>query len=514
MPNEISREEQERLEVEAMIKSKQELQEVLIKKAVDKGIKVIYLNHKNSTYEGRALAIISIEDKEAGLVCRDDYTAFDWYGLFMLHNNRIKILEEILNSDNVLDNDYVWGILDKDNKLHTKDGVKQLNFEPQYSKGLNYYYYKDGDQYKYIVQEKESQFQTCCDCGKRIFVESDMVKTDNGSYYCKRCAEMENIGVCDICGHVHKRIKLKVDADNKLPDRSDEIGSTINICYSCADRLYNRCENCGKFIRKPNIACEECKYSVILNYSTKPAPVFHKNKNEKSKSYFGWEWEVEAKHSARDIAKIANKTGEGLLYCKHDGSIHNGCEIVTHPMTYNFFKKNEKMFKEMFENIKKAGGHSFDMENTGVHVHISRDAFINKDHIINFARCISQPVDYSEFISLRKGNRYAHYNKSTTSEIKRNLECPRDRYRAVNFCNSNTIEVRIYKGTINYDAILMYLQHIICCMEYAKTMNVSGRFSSDKLIDYILSKKCKDYGMLKARTKVFKYLNSKYSVKE
>lgn len=506
---ELSKEEKERLEVEDMIKDKIEIQEKLIKEMIGRDMKVVYFNHKNLGMEGRFLGIINVITKEAGIVCNDNYNNFEWYGLFILHTNRLKTLNEIFELSDILESPLVWGYLDKDNKLHTKEGIIQLNFESKYSEGVSYFYHNG----KYFIQERENQFQICRECGARLFSEEDMVKTDTGEFYCKSCAESYNIGVCDICGKVHKRRNITLDQESLLSGK--QIGDVLNMCYKCVDDLYNNCEHCGRLILKPNIACSDCKFSVILNYSTKPTPKFNKLKNEKTKSYFGWEWEVETKHNPKDIARIANQTGNGLFYCKHDGSIHNGCEIVTHPMTYNFFKKNAKMFQDMFDKIKKVGGHSLDMDNTGVHVHISKEAFDNKDHMINFARCITLPVEYSEFIALRKGNSYAHYRKSSVNEIKKQLDHEdHDRYRAVNFCNSNTIEVRIYKGTINYSAILMYLQHVICCMEYSKTMKLSGKFNQDQLIDYILSKKDKAFSMLKARTKVFKYLNTKCAIKE
>lgn len=514
MPENLT-EEQERLAVEAMIKEKQELQEKIIDKAKEKNIKVLYFKHQSTpTVEGRYLAIINVAEKDAGLTCDVELNGFDWYGLFMLHKNRIKMLEEIINSEDILSNSVVWGYLDTNNKLHTAEGVKQLNFQDNYANGLYYYYYKKSDDtFDYIVQEREEQFQTCYECGRKMINDESMVKTYDGKFFCKSCAEGNNIGVCDICGKVHKRSKITLDAESVLPGRS--IGETIQICYHCVDETFNHCDNCGRLIRKPNHACSDCKFSVILNYSTKPAPVFKALKNEKTKQYFGWEWEIETRNSPRDIAKIANQTGNGLMYCKHDGSIRNGCEVVTHPMTYNFFKKNAIMFQEMFDKIKKAGGHSLDMENTGVHIHISRDAFDSPDHIINFARCITQPSAFSEFIALRKGNRYAHYNKSTTAAIKKEYEGVRyrDRYRAVNFCNRNTIEVRIYKGTISYDAILMYLQHIICCMEYSKQMKITGKFKLDKLLDFILAKSNKSFTLLRARTRLFRYM-TKYEIKE
>lgn len=43
--------------------------------------------------------------------------------------------------------------------------------------------------------------------------------------------------------------------------------------------------------------------------------------------------------NAKTILALANAK-EDLIYCKHDGSLDEGFEIVTHPMTLEFHQKN------------------------------------------------------------------------------------------------------------------------------------------------------------------------------
>lgn len=491
---------------EEFIKKSKELEEEIVNLGKQKNIKVLYLKHNMLSISGRMLAFISIEQEKAEVVYDDNFDNIECYDIFLLHRDRLNLLLDIMNSD-IISNDVVYGYLDTDNKLHTKDKVKQLEFEDSYKNGTSYFYIKEKN--SYIIQSKQSDIVICSYCGKRMFSSSEFIIDSRGNHYCHTCESNLNIGVCDICGKVHRRRTVVMDEETLLEGR--HIGDELNICEYCVNIKYRSCDNCGTLILKEKDLCNKCKLSQILNYSTKPEPIFQSMKREKTKLFFGWEWEIESKHSPRDIAYIANTKGNGLMYCKHDGSIRNGCEIVTHPMTYNFFKHNEKLFKDMFKEIKDVGGHSFDMNNTGCHVHISRAGFRDEDHIINFTRCIYQE-DFSQFIALRKGNHYAHYNKFSIPEIRRQLQRPCDRYRAVNFCNRNTIEIRIYKGTINYDVLLMYLQHIICCMKYSESMNVSSKFNTNNFLKFI--EKQRTNKLLKVRTKAYKDLYIKNSFSE
>ena len=495
--------------MEKFIEKSKEIQNEIIEIASRKNIKILYLKHKKFNIENRMLLLIDFSKKSAGIVYEEDYKTSEFYNIFLLHRNRLSKILDILNKENVIDEEYVYGYLDTDDVLHTKSGKKKMEFESGFVDGLCYYYISDNDDY--IIQEKENQVKICSECGKKMFNISKAIITHSGEVFCEHCASEYNVGKCDVCGKVHRRREIKMTEDSLI--RGKKLGDSISICNTCVSNLYYMCEDCGTPVRKPNTRCKKCSSSVILNYSEKPSPIFQSLSNEKTNLFFGWEWEIEAKNNPKDISYIANTKGHGLMYCKHDSSIRNGCEVVTHPMTYNFFKSKSKFFRELFSDIKKAGGHSFDMSNTGCHIHISRAGFKDDNHIINFTRCIYQSK-YSEFIALRQGNHYAHYNKFSTAEIRKQLSNPNDRYRAVNFCNRNTVEVRIYKGTINYDALLMYIQHLMCCIKFAETMKVSGRFHMEDFLNFIESQPFGSHKMLRARTKAYKELYIKYSPEE
>ncbi len=78
--------------------------------------------------------------------------------------------------------------------------------------------------------------------------------------------------------------------------------------------------------------CSECYHKItnraIKNYSYKPETIFYGEGN----LFYGIELEIdkggEYDENAQKIIDIANKDAE-RIYCKHDGSIDSGFEIVS-----------------------------------------------------------------------------------------------------------------------------------------------------------------------------------------
>lgn len=84
--------------------------------------------------------------------------------------------------------------------------------------------------------------------------------------------------------------------------------------------------------------CEGCyaratRTRKIQDYYYKPEPIFY----GEGCRFFGVELEIdyggESDSSARAILDVANGNGLEYLYCKHDGSLDDGFELVSHPMT-------------------------------------------------------------------------------------------------------------------------------------------------------------------------------------
>ena len=176
----------------------------------------------------------------------------------------------------------------------------------------------------------------CCHCGQTITGTPIWM---SGDALCEHCAEEETM----LCSHCGERIY-----------RNDNAGDEDTpLCQSCYDRSYLTCDHCGRIIHEEDAyyasndeerdypLCYACrnmrnKNNTIQDYYFKPEPLFRGD----GLRYFGVELEIdgagEYDDNARELMEIANKAGTENLYCKHDGSLDEGFELVTHPMTLEY----------------------------------------------------------------------------------------------------------------------------------------------------------------------------------
>lgn len=112
-----------------------------------------------------------------------------------------------------------------------------------------------------------------------------------------------------------------------------------------------------------------CFYWICSIYSYKPEPIFYGND---SSLFIGVELELDDggndRGNARELTNVANAEDE-YIYIKSDGSLDDGFEIVTHPMTLQFHK--ERMpWRELTSSALQLGYVSHKACTCGLHCHI------------------------------------------------------------------------------------------------------------------------------------------------
>ena len=135
--------------------------------------------------------------------------------------------------------------------------------------------------------------------------------------------------------------------------RDDNEGSDdVILCGRCYENEYTHCTRCGRLLRNDHAyyleddddpLCEHCYMiadaSPIHEYGYKPDPIFYGT----GPRYFGVELEIdeagERNRNAETLLDIGNRDAV-RIYCKHDGSLDDGFEIVTHPMSLEYHEKN------------------------------------------------------------------------------------------------------------------------------------------------------------------------------
>ena len=306
---------------------------------------------------------------------------------------------------------------------------------------------------------------TCFNCGAKLTEETEY--TFDGKRMCQHC--YDNLTVtCDNCGE-------RIWREN---ERGDDAHT---LCISCYENCYTNCEDCGRLIHNDDAYyedgedypyCHNCfeklNNHAIKNYSYKPEPIFYGS----GSLFYGVELEIDKggeEHSnAQSLIEIANKNGEHI-YCKHDGSIHDGFEIVSHPMTLDYHI-NDMNWLNVFDKATEMDYRSHNNSTCGLHIHVNRSAFgesydeqekaigrvvyfVEKhwNELVKFSR--RTPENLNQWAS-----RFATISNTTTETYNKAKNKHMGRYVAVNLENSNTIEFRLFRGTLRYKTFLATLQ--------------------------------------------------------
>ncbi len=177
--------------------------------------------------------------------------------------------------------------------------------------------------------------------------------------------------------------------------------------------------------------------------------------------------------------------------CKEDGSINNGFEIVTHPMTFAYARSREDIFKKALSYLRSHGfsGHN----HGGMHVHMGKAAFSDL-HVIKFSRLFMDNVHFWTRLSQRKQanlDRWANFdssprfNREAVKEGKKHRNAYR--YAALNF-TSQTIEVRIFNSSIRTDRFYKNLEACQAAFDFSKAYGLRD-MTAEKFAAFIVSRR-------------------------
>ena len=241
--------------------------------------------------------------------------------------------------------------------------------------------------------------------------------------------------------------------------------------------------------------------SWIKEYNYVPSEfLFHKCSIEKDATplYLGVELEVAGGGEDEENAQWINEAlGENNCYIMHDGSLRNedgevdGLEITTHPCTLEYHKSlnYKKVFKWLLDNDYR----SHDTSTCGLHVHVSRNYLGNTitKQYLNIAKLLYVVEKHWKNISMiaRRGNNtYSrNYSTGTAIDMFKLLSYAREdedslyKYRAINLTHPHTVELRMFKGTLNYNTFMATLEFV------RNLVNFSKESSLDKIENSVFS---------------------------
>ncbi|MEA4993191.1 MAG: amidoligase family protein [Oscillibacter sp.] len=262
-------------------------------------------------------------------------------------------------------------------------------------------------------------------------------------------------------------------------DDSEGDSNTV-LCQDCYDEYYHRCSDCGRLIHNDDTYyvdddsdvpyccnCIDSHRGVIQSYYYKPAAIFY---GEGSR-YLGVELEIddggEYGSTAEKLMAIGNRDAENI-YIKHDGSLNEGMEIVTHPMTLAYHR-DQMPWQEISQKALGLGYYSHRAETCGLHVHVNRNSFGDTEE--EQEEAIARILFFVE----NHWNELLRFSRRTKRQLEKWAarydwkDSPKEaldsakasctgRYACVNFTNYSTIEFRIFRGTLKYNTLIATLE--------------------------------------------------------
>lgn len=299
---------------------------------------------------------------------------------------------------------------------------------------------------------------------------------------CEDCNQ--NARLCDNCGR-------PIDTCN---DDYVSFGdwSYTYFCGSC-DHYACWCDECDEYYDgRDHSSCPGgCSDGSLYDYCHKPHPEFyvvdrgeplivraralHTTRRELvSVPFMGFELEIERSRSATPISTIVSRVGEmwgDFAYCKHDGSLDDGLELVTHPFTLEYAHGHINW--DLLDSIRLDGYRSWNTSTAGMHVHVNRATFTGPSHLYRFAQLIykNEPTCTS-FAGRTSGYASFHdgYQKGYLANVVKGRA--HGSRGAVNMQNGDTIEVRIFRGSLRHQRVLANLEFVNACVEYTRQLTV------------------------------------------
>lgn len=325
------------------------------------------------------------------------------------------------------------------------------------------------------------KYTVCDDCGKLILLE-EATETAYGDLVCNDCLN-EDYTQCYDCGDWC---------------RTDDMfyAEGEYVCEDCIDRNYYRCNHCDEYVHTDNarwddnddVYCEGCideygyfydrSYNIDDYHSSHSDSVSFYGGEDNGKNLFeGMELEIDDGNDREECAGEIREIFNDFITCENDGSLNNGFENITQPATLNYHISIEEKYERLRDTARKYGFSSHNAGTCGLHIHINRSFFGSKEETATAKILYMVEKFWDELVkfSRRSYSQLDQWAKKYNSDEKpidivKKFKNGRsyDRYCAVNLTNKNTIEFRLFRGTLNVNTILATLSLVDTICRFAK----------------------------------------------
>jgi len=383
--------------------------------------------------------------------------------------------------------------------LTVDDLTEELPENPIYD---DLYFIEDGDGCKYC-KDCEDDLEECQYCGERFLKWDGMSYVPSeGGYVCDGCLD-DNYSWCDDCESYHRNSEMQT------VDMWD--GGTRSLCDGCLE-YYNICEDCGKYIYEDDTVscddgwiCPDCeeerrKNMTIRDYHYTSEPGYGMDflgeEHRRETPLLGVELEVEKRDGSdswrelnEDAEEVKEAIGDDHVVICDDGSLTDGFEIISCPATLEHHKNTLKWIDGLVK-LHELGYRSHDGGHCGLHVHIDREFFHGYDMEEvegKFFLSFRNNMDWIKIFSRRRSYDYCRpngYDDSEVNNINKFIVPPskawikdkkgHGRYVAINFQNDDTIEIRIFRGTLKVQTFMATLEFVTLWADIVKEWDLGS----------------------------------------
>lgn len=314
-----------------------------------------------------------------------------------------------------------------------------------------------------VCDSCDSRRLVCCEeCGEERVEEE--VPQFGGRILCTDC--ITSFRVCSDCDIAYnsEQHRFCPDCSDREIDEDDAEDDAAHLLDSYGTETGHRLYDVGGF----RLASEEGNHRL----------------------YLGLELEIETNGEMRQARDLCLATFPSI--CKADGSLSSeGMEWVSSPRTPALWRQDRQAVTDTLLRLRRMGCRSYNTTTCGLHIHLSKAAFLGTAHIYKFLALVYHNPQFILRISRRASMdamcQWAGFSDCTLHKLPQKVKLGGSfaRYAAVNLQNARTLELRFFRGTLNPDGVYRALQFAEALWDYSRDVSLEDAPHLGKFREYI-----------------------------
>lgn len=333
-----------------------------------------------------------------------------------------------------------------------------------------------------LEKRTRSHYAECDSCSRQLSRETAYVINastdfDDHLYLCYSCrwdrrnddngVALRSYGTCDCfqCRQLPNRGGYR---------RTAPFGGDLFWCTTDRALYLPECHDCDNH---PRVAS-------VHDYGYTPSLAFHGVEGDPDLAdetggstdglFLGIEIEVESRDIQSAMTVMYDLEQSKQFYAKHDSSIDEGFEAVSHPMTLSAWDKvaDWDALRDMFNE-----GECEVNDGVGMHVHVSRSGFRDTLHTflwVAFWHSNETPLSALAQRNPHSWGKFPRYDPGYIASKAREGwfgALFSDRYQVINTEPEHTFEVRMFKSSVDIDVIKANIQLVHSTVKYTESLS-------------------------------------------